>query len=95
MCMQRNKVRFLTDAEVKYTTGQEGVSSHVKLCFFSGRDQTEAQRKIQQEKQKEGFVIHQLLIRLRTGMDDAGTKTNQRTEHRLSPSCQKVCVTAV
>ncbi len=43
MCIQRNKVRFLTDAERKYTPGQEVVASHVKPCFCSGRDHTEAE----------------------------------------------------
>lgn len=36
MCVRRNEVRFLTDAERKYTPGQEGVASHVKPCFCSG-----------------------------------------------------------
>lgn len=90
--MQWNKVCFLTDAadKRKYTPGQEVVTSHVKPCFCLG---TEAEGQIHQEKKKETFVIHQLLIRVQTWMDDVRTKTNQRTEQRLLlPSCQRVCV---
>lgn len=42
MCIQWNKVCFLTDAERKKTPGQEVVASHVKLHFCSGRNKKEA-----------------------------------------------------
>lgn len=70
MCIQRNKVCFLTDAERKHTCGQEVVASHVKPFFCWGRDETEAEGilsagegvaqkpglKPTREKKKERFV---------------------------------------
>lgn len=60
----------MTDAERKYTRGQEVVASHVKPCFCSGRNETEAEGilsagegaaqkpgvKSTREKKKERFV---------------------------------------